>query len=84
MAKKIYELPEGVKHVILWTGVGLMGIVLIWWFIKGTVQEMSLPEVGDIVPSSIQEQSFTVPPINFPSIEDMNVPEELLQELEVD
>lgn len=79
---KIQELPVKQRKVILWAGVIVMGLALFFWWgrnVAETLQNVSLPEVPKEFRESVQQakEEFT-----FPAFEEIEIPEEFLQELQ--
>ena len=85
MLKRIQNLPERVRYIILWGEVGVMGIVLLSWWGNGlvtTLQEMRAPDIEQAFPDSIIKQSFKIPAVEFPSLQDAGLTPQLIEELE--
>jgi len=79
---KIQELKETKRKVILWAVVAVLGIMLFFWWAKNvteTLKSISFPEVPKEFEESVQQakEEFT-----FPIFEAIEIPEEVLQELQ--
>ena len=87
MLKRLQDLPEGTRYIILWGLVGAVGSIMIWWWVSElvvTLEEMEVPQVEKVLPAAVTEQSFELPVVEFPSLEDAGLTEELLRELELE
>lgn len=75
------QLSENTRKTILWSAVIILGIILFFWWGKSAIkdlQSISFPKVPKELEESIQQakEEFT-----FPAFEDIEIPEEVLQEL---
>ena len=78
---KIQELSIAQRKIILWGTIVVLGGVLFFWWggnVIETVKTTSLPEIPKELKESLQE---TQDEFTFPTFEEIDIPEEILQEL---
>jgi predicted transcriptional regulator len=79
---KIHELSEQTRKLILWGVVIVVGVILVFWWGKSSLAELgtlSAPKV----PKEIEETfEATQEQFSFPNFKEIEIPPELLQEIE--
>jgi|AP45_3_1055517.scaffolds.fasta_scaffold220739_2 hypothetical protein len=78
----IQKLSVVQRKIILWGIIVVLGGVLFFWWggnVIETVKTTSLPEIPKELKESLQE---TQDEFTFPTFEEIDIPEEILQELQ--
>jgi len=79
---KIQELSIAQRKIILWGTIVVLGGVLFFWWgenVIETIKTTSLPEVPKEIGESLQK---TQDEFTLPTFEEIDIPEEILQELQ--
>ena len=79
---KIQELPETKRKVMLWAVVAVLGSMLFFWWGKNVVETLQNASPLE-VPKELQESVQRIrEESTFPTFEEIEIPEEILQELQ--
>jgi hypothetical protein len=82
---KIQEISETKRRIILWTIVIVLASLLFFWWggnVAKTFKDISLPEVPKELQELKEDISRVQEEFTFPVFEDIEIPEEILKELE--